>query len=112
MAAENGFPAERDPLLAPNQHNPALPPKNGTTNTVLWSLVAVVFISMSYAFIEAPGYRLYEVVICKRYYREHVPSVIGSGDDIPEENCKIDSIQQELAILLAKQTQINLWACT
>ena len=111
MTSENVSPREVDPLLAPNQRNTALPLQNNTTRTVLWSLAVVAFISMSYAFIEAPGYRLYETVICKRYYRKHDPSAIGSGGVIPEEKCKIDSIQQELAMLLAKQGRINLLAC-
>jgi hypothetical protein len=111
MNSENRSPREHDPLLAPIRRTASSPTKDQTTKTVLCSLVTVAFISMSYAFIEAPIYRLYESVICKRYYREHEPSVISPAGRIPEERCKMDSIQQELAVLLTKQAQMNLCAC-
>jgi hypothetical protein len=113
MTSENRSLREHDPLLAPIRPRPTASStaKDQTTKTVLYCLVTVVFISMSYAFIEAPMYRLYESVICERYYKEHGPSVIGPADRIPEQRCKIDSIQQELAVLLTQQAQANLCAC-
>jgi hypothetical protein len=111
MSSENGSPREHDPLLAPIRPTASSPAKDQTTKTVLYCLVTVAFISISYAFIEAPMYRLYESVICERYYKEHDPSVIGPAGRIPEQRCKIDSIQQELAVLLTKQAQANLCAC-
>jgi hypothetical protein len=71
----------------------------------------MALISTSYAFAEAPLYRLYESVICKEHYRPHDPAVIGHDGAIPEEECKLDPIQQDLAMIVAKQVQINGWAC-
>ena len=71
----------------------------------------MALISTSYAFAEAPLYRLYESVICKEYYQPHDRTVIGHDDAIPEEKCKINPIQQNLAMVVANQVQINGWTC-
>ncbi len=79
--------------------------------TVLYCLAIMVLISMSYWFSEAPLYRLYKSVLCKKYYTEHDTSVIRHDGSIPEEKCKHDSIQQGVAMVLTKQAQVNLWTC-
>jgi hypothetical protein len=111
MVTDNGASSEDDPLLNPRPLHLPDASRDQATKTVFWGLLVMAFISMSYSFIEAPLYRLYETNLCKRYYREHNPLVIGLDAEIPEEKCKLDSIQQDLAILLTKQVQINLWAC-
>ena len=111
MVTDNGASGEDDPLLNSRPLHLSDASRNLATKTVFWGLLVMAFISISYSFIEAPLYRLYETSLCKRYYREHDPLVIRQGVEIPEELCKLDSIQQDLAILLTKQVQFNLWAC-
>jgi len=48
----------------------------------------------------APRLRLFESVICKSYYAEHNPSLIGPGGSVDERYCKIDGVQDSLAELL------------
>ena len=47
--------------------------------------------------------RLFEVAICREYYRLHDPSKIGSPllSYVHESDCKLDSIQADLAYLRA-----------
>ncbi len=47
--------------------------------------------------------RLFEVAICREYYKLHDPSKIGSPplSYVHERDCKLDSIQTELAYLRA-----------
>jgi hypothetical protein len=110
MSSDDAASQEYHLLLASSRREPPVE-TNFTTKTVFCGLLAIAFISISYAFIEAPLYRLYEVALCKGYYREHNPSVVEPGGQIPEEKCKVVSIQQDLAILLTTQAQIDFCTC-
>jgi hypothetical protein len=113
MRAENEDVLEENrPLLVPPVNLVSLDATwNRLSPTVLYCFVIMILVSTSYAIAEAPLYRLYESVICTKYYREHDPSVIGKDGTVPEAMCKLDSIQQALAIILTKQVQFNFWAC-
>lgn len=49
--------------------------------------------------VDLPLTRLIESRYCKRYYEKQDPHVILPDDTIPEELCKVDSVQQQLAWL-------------
>jgi len=80
--------------------------------TVWCCMIVMILISMSYAFSEAPLYRLYESNICKRYWLEHDYTVIDSQGNVPEEKCKLSSIQRDLAMIQTNQVFYNTIACT
>jgi hypothetical protein len=64
-------------------------------------LIAVIDVG---AFLgEPPRTRVYEANICLSYYREHDTSVIGADGTIPEKLCKIDQVQQTLAMIFGWQ---------
>jgi hypothetical protein len=111
MRADDRDDQDDQPLLPSANSTPLDTTWKRVPTTVLYCFAIMVLIATSYAFAEAPLYRLYESVICKRYYRKHNPSVIGHDGTIPEAMCKIDLIQQELAMVLTKQVQLNFWAC-
>jgi len=62
------------------------------------TLFIAVFLSI------APQLRLIESIICLKYYKANNPGVIDGNGNIPEEYCKVDSVQEELAILNGFQT--------
>lgn len=72
----------------------------------------MILVAASYAFTEAPLLWLYESMACKEYYRVHDPSVIGPHGAIPEEKCKLDAVQQEVAKVTNQQVLINGIICT
>lgn len=114
---------EQRPLLSSESRNPDATgdrPRDPSSQpgtrqekakAVPYCLLIMVLISTSYAFTEAPLYSLYESVICKDYYRKHDLSVSSNNGKIPEGNCKLRPIQQELSMVVTKQVQANLSAC-
>ena len=46
---------------------------------------------------EGARLRMMELGICREYYSTTNPQVIGGDGDVPEEFCKLDEIQSELA---------------
>jgi hypothetical protein len=46
-----------------------------------------------------PLNRLIESRYCQDYYRGHNPLIIHHGNRIPEDLCKIDKVQEQLAVL-------------
>ena len=49
----------------------------------------------------APKVRLLESAICQRHYLAHDPSRVDDNGNVPETECKLNTIQSELAILRA-----------
>jgi hypothetical protein len=47
----------------------------------------------------APKLRMYELALCRDYYREVDPSVIGKNGTVDEKLCKLPVIQSNLANL-------------
>ena len=41
--------------------------------------------------------RMTEAAVCRRYYLLHNPLLVDFSDDVPELQCKLDPIQEELA---------------
>jgi hypothetical protein len=46
-----------------------------------------------------PEVRLYELLVCRRYFLEHDPSKIDKDGNVEEGYCKLDVIQGELSVL-------------
>lgn len=73
-----------------------------------WPWLSVVALVIATAIVSdigedlygAPRLRLFEAVICKRYYVEHDPSLIDPGGRVDERHCKVDGVQDSLAELL------------
>jgi hypothetical protein len=64
------------------------------------ALTAATFICVGLGgfMISAPQVRLLESVVCLRYYESHDPSLIVGGN-VPEMYCKVDDVQEEIALL-------------
>jgi MFS family permease len=56
---------------------------------------------------EPPRTRIFEANICLSYYREHDASVIGPDGTIPESQCKIDAVQQKMAMIFGWQDMFD-----
>ena len=46
-----------------------------------------------------PFLRLFELSICRRYYLQHDPALVGRDGNVAEQLCKRDEIQSDLAML-------------
>ena len=91
------------PLLGQPENYPT-----SNTSTILGFHISHVFLSclLLYFLVEmydmitiAPLVALFEQSICRSYYEIHDPSSIRPGGSVAEHLCKIDSIQEELAIV-------------
>jgi MFS family permease len=65
------------------------------------ALITIVDLG-SYLFL-APQTRLYEDIACTRYYLVHDPSLIGIHGHVPEELCKVDDVQNKIALIFGWQ---------
>lgn len=63
---------------------------------VLALLSVVLMVSVSLRIMNLPLNRILEQKFCHGYYRQHDPTKIGEGTDIPESQCKLDPIQSDL----------------
>lgn len=78
-----------------------------------WTLIVIpivlVFVIMNLGafLIDAPKTRVFEANVCLRYYQRHDPSNIGSDGTVPEAECKIDAVQQELAMIFGWQDMFD-----
>ncbi|KAH7409861.1 hypothetical protein DE146DRAFT_604896 [Phaeosphaeria sp. MPI-PUGE-AT-0046c] len=70
---------------------------------VVLALFLVAVIDVGAFLAEPPKTRVYEANICLSYYREHDTSAIGPDGAIPEKLCKIDAVQQKLAMIFGWQ---------
>ncbi|KAF1960919.1 MFS general substrate transporter [Byssothecium circinans] len=68
---------------------------------LLFLLIAIIEVGAFLA--DAPKTRVFEANLCLRYFTEHDPSKIGPDGTIPEAECKIDEIQQQLAMIFGWQ---------
>lgn len=68
-------------------------------------IVLLVFIAICIdigaSMLVAPMQRIYESIICRDYYREHDPTMIGKDREVEEGLCKVPHVQLELAKLRA-----------
>lgn len=96
---------EADALLSPSTTSQ---PDNGHERRG-WQgqvalLIALVFLMNIGGFISfAPYVRLFESIICYKYYAANDPTSIPESGMIPEDMCKVDSIQDSVALLFGWQ---------
>jgi MFS family permease len=101
---------EGAPLLSPidaefNELPPAPTPKKKRSWTLLVGLIVLcIGILDTGAFLaEPPKTRVYESNICIRYYQRVDPSKIQADGTVPEALCKVDEVQQQLAMIFGWQ---------
>lgn len=68
---------------------------------LVFALVSIIDVGAFLA--DPPKTRVFEANICLGYYLEHDASVIGKDGSIPEKLCKLDEIQQKLAMIFGWQ---------
>ncbi|EPE26904.1 MFS general substrate transporter [Glarea lozoyensis ATCC 20868] len=79
------------------------------TITFLCIVLCITFDIGDYL-IQAPRLRLYESIICDEYYSTHnisLPQTVPTGGPIPEQHCKLDEIQDELAMIQGWQVAFD-----
>jgi len=103
---------ESSPLLLPTEsthdglphdiHSQAKKSKPWVILVVL-CLLLIAIVDMGAFLAEPPKTRIFEANICLSYYKEHDPSAIGADGGVPETLCKIDAVQQKLAVIFGWQ---------
>ena len=70
-------------------------------------MVLVFLFSFSGSLMGASTLRIYESIICHRYYKTNDPSHVGDGGVVDERHCKVDAVQEELAVLTGGESFFN-----
>ena len=70
-------------------------------------MVLVFLFSFSGSLVGASTLRIYESIICHSYYKTNDPSRIGDGGVVDERHCKVDAVQEELAVLTGWENFFN-----
>ncbi|KAF2173301.1 hypothetical protein M409DRAFT_49763 [Zasmidium cellare ATCC 36951] len=121
---EDIMPGETSPLLAHDGHRPATAhfPRRRTLRSP-HSIMAVVLLAVFLTccgdqFVDSPETRIFESVICYRYYEKVDPSKIKLGRDVvgpgaiggvDEMWCKADAVQDQLAVVNGYQSFFDGW---
>ena len=74
---------------------------------VVLCLFLITIVDMGAFLAEPPKTRIFEAKICLAYYSEHDASAIGADGKVPEALCKIDSVQQTLAMIFGWQDMFD-----
>jgi hypothetical protein len=91
---------ETDPLL----------PKSVSLSwiySVALCVVVIITADMANYLVQAPRTRLYESIVCTRYYAATEPSLVRKDGSVPEGLCKLNLIQDEIAMVLGWQTMFE-----
>ncbi|KAF2439771.1 hypothetical protein P171DRAFT_476218 [Karstenula rhodostoma CBS 690.94] len=70
---------------------------------VFLAFVFVTIVDVGAFLAEPPKTRVFEANLCLRYYKDNDPSKIGDDGYVPEALCKIDEVQQKLAMIFGWQ---------
>lgn len=70
-------------------------------------MVLVFLFDFSGSLTGASTLRIYESIICHSYYKANDPSRIGDGEVVDERYCKVDAVQEELAVLTGGESFFN-----
>ncbi|KAF4343720.1 major facilitator superfamily transporter [Fusarium beomiforme] len=70
---------------------------------VLLCIVLAVVSDVGESLYAAPRVRLFESVACTRYYLRHDPSLVDRHGSVPERFCKINSVQDKVALVVGWQ---------
>lgn len=101
---------EEEALLPPIDIPDALQP---TTEENPWVLLVgltialIAFNDIGVYLAGPPQTRVFETNLCYKYYLDQDPLVIGGDGTIPEELCKVDTVQQRLASIFGWQETFN-----
>lgn len=99
---------EGAPLLSPTEANTSTKTsiprqKKPWLLLVVLCILMIAVIDMGAFLADPPKTRIFEANICLSYYREHDASAIGDDGSVPEQRCKIDAVQQKLAMIFGWQ---------
>lgn len=92
---------------------PFLNQPSTSKNTQPWAIMVILafalvaIIDMGAFLAEAPRTRVYEANVCLGYYQETNPSVIDVDGAIPEKLCKVDAVQQKMAMIFGWQEMFD-----
>ena len=102
---------EDDSLLSPYAATASLPgavpKKKPWVLLVVLAFALIGIIDIGAFLAEPPKTRVFEANLCLIYYREHDPSVIGADGAIPERLCKVDEVQQKMAMIFGWQDMFD-----
>lgn len=100
-------PADAVAAHEPFSPAPTLPatsvPKKPWALLVCLAFVLITIVDVGAFLAEPPKTRVFEANICVTYYEENDPSKIRSDGSVPEALCKIDEVQQKLAMIFGWQ---------
>jgi hypothetical protein len=73
-------------------------PRSRPTRAAIGALLSLLLlVNLAASLYQLPLNRVIERRLCRDYYSEHDPSRIGHGGSVPENLCKIDTVQKALA---------------
>ena len=67
----------------------------------------IVIVDIGAFLMEPPKTRLFEANICLRYYEKNDPSKIGPDGTVDEALCKVEQVQQEMAMIFGWQDMFD-----
>lgn len=70
------------------------------TATLLSLLAITFFIAISLKLVTLPLNRAVESRYCLEYFRQHDPSVIDDHGVVPEQDCKVGQVQQQVGFMI------------
>lgn len=85
------------------------PRRPSRTFIVVLLLLYLVFLDLGYELIMPAQTRVLETIICRQYYEQRDPSLIGSDgrDGVDEKWCKVKEVQGDLAMLKGWQLTLD-----
>lgn len=106
---------EEDPLLLPpvsnnlgeDSHQDSGKKKPSWILSVVLIFAIISIIDVSAFLANLPKTRVFEANICLSYYQKHDPSVISDDGSVPEHLCKVDKVQQKLAMIFGWQDMFD-----
>jgi hypothetical protein len=100
---------ESTSLLTSQQAPPKPTELSGSRSKWLWTHVVALCITISIIvdigeqLFMAPKVRLYESIACAAHYLHHNSSLVGKDGFIPEKLCKVNPVQEKIAMILGWQ---------
>ena len=79
------------------------------TVQISWTIALLTFtFNLAHRLVDIPLNRLFEENICRTYYTANDPVKVPSDGKVPEELCKEDAIQEQLAYWVGLITTLEL----
>lgn len=91
---------ESTPLIRPS--SPSHPPKPWF-HVIIFATLIILLTDLGSLVGQAPLARLYESILCAQYWKQHDPSRLLPDGSVPEELCKLNSMQDTVAVLFGWQ---------